>query len=213
MSAAVPAPSGVQEPAPPILDCSDTILGQPVLPESLCAEPSASGPASPPTGAQVAQRVLNSFRAPQPVVVMSPRTRSYVNLKTWLAVESWGPLTATATLSGISSTITGVPQRVTWEMGPPDGTVVCNGPGDRYDPSVPDEWQDTDCGYTYRWSSAGVGADNAYSARVTVTYHVTWSSTDGTSGVIGPVSAVTTFSVPVAEVQALNTVNRYGSSS
>jgi hypothetical protein len=90
-------------------------------------------------------------------------------------------------------------------MGPSDGTVVCNGPGRRYDPSIPDEWQDTDCGYTYRRSSSGIGDDNAYSARVVVTYQVTWTATDGTSGVVGPVSRSNTFSVRVAEIQAINT--------
>lgn len=140
---------------------------------------------------------------------MAPPGPSFVNFKTWLAVQDWAPVTATASLGGISSTVTGVPQRVTWEMGPADGTVVCDGPGDRYDPDMPDEWQDTDCGYTYRRSSAGVGADNAYSARVVVTYNVTWTSSDGTSGVVGPVSRSTTFSVPVAEIQALNTNQRY----
>ena len=136
---------------------------------------------------------------------MAPPGPSFVNFKTWLALRDWTPVRATASLAGISSTITGLPQRVTWEMGPSDGTVVCDGPGDRYDPGIPDEMQDTDCGYTYRRSSAGIGADNAYSASVTVTYNVTWTSSDGTSGAIGPVSRSTTFSVRVAEIQAINT--------
>ena len=153
--------------------------------------------------------MLNSFTVPEPQVVMSPRTRSYVNLKTWLAVANWSNQSASASAGGLTSTVTAVPQRVTWEMGPSGGVVVCSGPGERYDPSVPDEWQDTDCGYTYRRSSAGVGSNNAYTARATVTYRATWSATDGTGGVIGTVSRSTTFSVPVAEIQALNTNQRY----
>ena len=153
----------------------------------------------------MARKALSSFTIPDPVVVMAPPGPSFVNFKTWLAVRDWAPVSATASLGAISSTITGVPQRVTWEMGPPDGTVICDGPGRRYDPNVPDELQDTDCGYTYRRSSAGIGADNAYSASVTVTYYVTWTSSDGTSGAIGPVSRSTDFSVRVAEIQAINT--------
>ncbi len=140
---------------------------------------------------------------------MAPPGPSFVNFKTWLAVRDWAPVSATASLGGISSTVTGVPERVTWEMGPSDGTVVCYGPGKVYDTSIPDELQDTDCGYTYRRSSAGIGPDNAYSASVTVTYQVTWSSSDGTSGVIGPVSLSTPFSVRVAEIQAINTRSTY----
>ena len=153
----------------------------------------------------MARKALNSFTVPRPVILTAPPGPSFVNFKTWLAVRDWAPVRATASLAGISSTITGVPQRVTWEMGPDDGTVVCDGPGDRYDPGVPDELQDTDCGYTYRRSSAGIGPDNAYSVRVTVTYQVTWTSSDGTSGVIGPVSPSITFPLRVAEIQAINT--------
>jgi hypothetical protein len=139
-------------------------------------------------------------------VVRAPPGPSFVNFKTWLALADWTPVTATASLNGISSTITGVPQRAVWEMGPEaDGTVVCEGPGQRYNPDVADELQSTDCGYTYRRSSAGIGVDNAYSAQVTVTYQVTWVSSDGTSGVVGPVSRTTAFSLRVAEIQAINT--------
>ena len=153
--------------------------------------------------------MLNSFTVPEPQVVRAPPGPSFVNFKTWLAVANWSNQSASASAGGLTSTVTAVPQRVTWEMGPPGAIVVCNGPGERYDPSVPDEWQDTDCGYTYLRSSAGVGSNNAYTARATVTYRATWSATDGTGGVIGTVSRSTTFSVQVAEIQALNTNQRY----
>jgi hypothetical protein len=173
-------------------------------PVAVAVDPAA--PAAPPSGAQVARRALNSFTIPEPVVVRAPPGPSYVNFKTWLALADWTPVTATASLNGISSTITGVPQRAVWEMGPEaDGTVVCDGPGQRYNPAIADELQSTDCGYTYRRSSAGIGVDNAYSAQVTVTYQVTWVSSDGTSGVVGPVSRTTVFPLRVAEIQAINT--------
>jgi hypothetical protein len=174
--------------------------------QQLCFyDPAVGAPGSGPTGLQLARRASDGFTAPTPVVLRWPPGPSYVNFKTWLALRDWAPVTASASEAGLTATVTAVPEQAVWRMGPPDAEVVCDGPGRRYDLTVPDELQETDCGYTYTRSSAGIGSNNEYVASVTVTYRASWSATDGTGGALGTISRTLDFVMRVGEIQAINT--------
>ncbi len=151
----------------------------------------------------LAQEALSYVPLPEPAPATSPAGQSYVNFPTWLWLEEWSPVSATASIPGLSSTVVAEPQEAIWRMG--DGTAhTCRGPGAQYNPRLPDAGQRTGCVHIYRTSSAGVGFDNAYVASVTVVYRVKWSATDGTGGNLGTLSSTTTFPMRVREVQTVN---------
>lgn len=158
---------------------------------------------------QLAREALSYEPLPRPQPVTSPpNAETYVNLQTWLAVTGWEPVETSASVPGLTTTVVAAPERAIWTMG--DGeTVSCSGPGEVYDRSLPEEAQDTDCSHVYRRSSAAVGVDNNYPASVTVTYHVTWSASDGSRGDLGLLPVTTNFPMRVREVQVVNVYPRH----
>ncbi len=160
-------------------------------------------PTPHPTPRRLAEEALDYTPLPLPEPVTSPDDWStIVNFPTWLAVADWSTATAEATVPGLATTVVATPVRAVWDMG--DGTqVVCAGPGRRYDVNVPEDQQSTDCSHTYRMSSAGAGAGDAYEASVTVVYHVTWTATDGSGGDLGELPVTRRFPMQAGEVQAL----------
>jgi len=157
--------------------------------------------------AELAQQAFDRLRRtlPAPRVGTSPdvATDQLVNLATWLWItDPWEPLTATASLGGVSVTVTARPVAVAWDMG--DGTRVrCDGPGRRYDPLIPAAAQTTDCSHTYRASSAGQPGQR-YQVTATRSWDVTWAVAGGTGGGdLGTVEQSATVPLRVAETQAL----------
>jgi hypothetical protein len=177
--------------------------GREVLNELRRYDPSA--PAAPLVDPEVlAQEAMQDLALPLPGVQTSPPPErdQLVNLPTWLGVEDWSPRSATASVPGVSSTVTATPTRVVWDMGNGD-QVVCRGPGKPYDLSLKEHQQSSDCTYTYRASSAGQPGQR-YQASATMTWSVSWTATGVPGGGdLGEVSRTTTFSMRVAEGQAL----------
>ncbi|MDQ1427412.1 MAG: hypothetical protein QOK39_888, partial [Acidimicrobiaceae bacterium] len=170
------------------------------------------GPAGAPAvnPAQLAQQALAS--APfQPVrVAMSPpSTREAVNFPIFLSVGSgFGPVTASASAGGVTSTVNIVPTGVTWDMG--DGhSVTCQGPGVPYNPSQPFDSQLLGtglppCGYKYSTSSAS-RPSQAFAATVTVHYAASWTVVGAPGGgALPPVDRSVTLPITVGEIQILN---------
>jgi hypothetical protein len=157
--------------------------------------------------AVLAAQALRRLPLPAPAVGTSPPAdrEQLVNLPTWLWVhDDWAARSATASLPGVSVTVTAQPVRVRWEMG--DGEhVTCHGPGRRYDSRVAAAVQTTDCSYTYRRSSAGQ-PHQRYQVTATMTWHVTWAATGVAGrGDLGEVFRSTTLQLRVVEGQALIT--------
>ena len=154
----------------------------------------------------LAQQAKQALPLPRATVRTSPDSGGdqLVGVPTWLWLEGgWGPRSATASLPGIAVTVTATPLSVVWEMG--DGNrVVCNDGGTPYDPSRRDDEQSSDCSHTYRRSSAGQPNDR-YTARATLTWDVAWTASGiAGGGGLGRVSRTSTFTLRVAEAQALN---------
>jgi hypothetical protein len=138
-----------------------------------------------------------------------------VNIPTWLWIDPsiWRPFAASATAGAVTATAVATPSSVTWSMGD-GGTVVCEGPGARYDTSKPASEQDTDCSYTYRQSSIGQPSpdgnpnDGAYPVTATITWAVSWTVTGASGGGALPyLRTSSTVPVRVEQVESIITTD------
>jgi hypothetical protein len=111
-----------------------------------------------------------------------PAKVGLVGLPVWMWTEvtpsTWGPVSATASVPGLSVTATAQADRVVWDMG--DGqSVTCDGPGTPYDEhsgvTVPPT-----CGHLYERASAAEPG-GAYTVTATTTWRIEWSG-GGSSG-------------------------------
>lgn len=147
-----------------------------------------------------------------PSIQLSPKAdvNQIVQLPTWMWVSNWEPDSATASVPGVSATVTAAPASVTWDMGNGD-QVICSGPGTPFDFSRPEEEQSTDCSYTYRHSSTS-RPGGVYQVSATMTYDVSWSASGAPGGGALPaVSETTTFPLRVLEIHAVEGVGSGGS--
>jgi hypothetical protein len=168
--------------------------------------PGAAAPTGPDLAA-LARQAYDEVPLGYPVPVTSPGldVEQITGLPTWLwlAPGSWDPVQARAEILGFWVEVTAHPERVVWDMG--DGeTVVCDGPGTPYDPSVDDDAQATDCSHVYQFASVDE-PDGRYAASATVEWSVDWVASTGATGVLADASLTTTFDVTVSERQAVVT--------
>lgn len=149
----------------------------------------------------VADGVLDRMNLPLPQPRISPAGDQVVNLPMWAWLEGWTVRQETATVPGVSVTVTATPTKAVWTFG--DGTTVtCNGPGTAWSPSLP---QDPPCGHTFKRSSAST-VDRSFHVKVAVTWTASYVVAGGAGGGALPAVVRTTeFAVRVAEVQAVNT--------
>ena len=159
-------------------------------------------PANPVPGiddpAQAAANAVRRLPLHPPEVRLSPplNARQLVGLPTWLWVAGpWRPLHASASLGGVTSTVTATPTTVTWRLDA-GTTVTCHGPGTAYDPSRPAGSQHSDC--TLLFEVAGT-----FRLTATVTYAANWTSSTGDTGGLGDLTRATAVTVRVEQAQAL----------
>lgn len=173
-------------------------------PNSMTWVPTTPGSA-PAVASVVAQTALS--KAPWPTVGLEfdpAPDRLLVNFPVWLHLSSgWKHVTASATIAGVTATVTAKPESVTWAMG--DGTTItCHTAGTAYDASK--SWSSNverrDCGYTYT-SSSTAQSDGRFAVKVTVHYRVTWTSNFGGGGSLGGYDRSASTSVAVGQVQSL----------
>jgi hypothetical protein len=179
--------------------------------------PTAAAPGAAPPGpavdpAVLAQQAENSMRLPSPQIETNPNTQAIVNLPTWLWLDqgTWSPESVSASVGTVTATATATPEQVQWTMGD-GGSVVCNGPGTPYQPSVPAESQATNCSYTYSRSSAGEPSatgdpnDAGFAVTATITWGVTWSAQgEPAGGVLNPLTTSSSRSLPVEQIQSVS---------
>lgn len=163
-------------------------------------------PGSPPPVASIVARTAFS-KATWPKITPSfdpTPDRLLVNFPVWLHLSSgWKQITATATIVGVTATVTAKPESVTWVMG--DGqSVTCHSAGTAYDAGL--SWSANvgrrDCGYTYASTSAGQ-TEGRFAVTVTVHYGVTWTSNFGGGGSLGGYDRSASTSVAVGQVESL----------
>lgn len=190
--------------------CGGTVEGgrcplpmEPFLPMAPGGEPA---PAVDPR--VVAIQALDSLALPVPQIRLNPvpPKDQLVNLATWMWLEpsSWGARSASASVPGVTVSVTAQPERTIWSLGNGDH-VVCNGPGTPYDNTKPEAAQRSDCTYTYRRSSAGQPLER-YIITATVEWSATWSVAGAPGGGTLPgIARSASVPVRVAEIQSLIT--------
>lgn len=162
------------------------------------------------TPLEVAEYAKRELTLPIPAVNMDPEPNKLriVNVPTFMWLDqAWLPVSETASIGGVSATVTATPTTVVWDMG--DGErEFCRGAGTPSDRNVDLREQSTDCQHIYRRSSAGESGD-AFTVRATVNYRVHWTSSGAVGGAdLGSVTRSTTFTIQVGEIQAINTYPR-----
>lgn len=160
------------------------------------------GAAQLPSPAELAAMARKQLRLPTPTIAANPAGDQLVNLPTWMWLSSgWGPVSATASVPGVSVTAVATPTSVSWSMG--DGsTVTCTGAGTPFRPGTDPKAPSPDCGHTYHASSASQ-AGQAFPVTATVHWTVTWAGA-GQGGTFPDMTTTGNAAFRVAESQALN---------
>lgn len=166
--------------------------------------------------AQLAQQasVLVRAQLSSPAVHLAPPADAgVVTVATWIWADRswWKPVSATAWLPTPGGVIwaraTATPVRMTFstEDSVDDGrsrrSVVCDGPGDVWDPSKGDD-RESDCSYTYRHASTS-HASGRFDASVAVDWEISWRSNVGPGGRLPGYTTNMSMRVTVQELQAL----------
>lgn len=162
--------------------------------------------------AVLAEQARSQLRLPSMSIKSSPAAEQLVNLPTWLWLERgrWRTVSSTASVPGVSVTVTARPTSVEWSMG--DGSSRgCRGPGTPYGAASSSKRAahprsaSPDCGHTYRTSSAGQPGEK-YPVSATVHWALSWSGA-GESGTFPGLTTTSNAAFRVAESQAVNTDN------
>lgn len=156
------------------------------------------------TPAQLAQRAVRllPLRGPEIGMAPAPGSTGLVGVPVWMwtavTPSTWGPISRTAAVTGLSVTATARAARIVWSMG--DGhSVTCAGPGTPYAEALGSKASPT-CGYVYAMSSVGQPGEK-YTVTATTTWNVTWAGGGQTGAVT--VTRSSTTQVGIGELQVL----------
>ncbi len=187
--------------------------GQPVVERWVTVTPTPGGGldprVTPPDLVPLAwARAQRQLPTPVPRIApadLAPDGFAFVQASTFFWVDQaagqWDTVSATASLAGLSLTVSVMPELLVVTTG--DGTTLqC--------PGAPPFPQDADpeafdgCGHVYKHSSATAPNGKTFPVTVAIVWHATWQASNGESGDLG--SLTTTSAVrelPVAEIQAV----------
>lgn len=207
-----PLGGAMTESAPPCIPSIPPGLTNPADQEAwhafACGSPGSASASFGAQGVAVAPSDLASvararLRLPAPGVASSPGGAQLVHLPTWLWLASgWEPVSATASVPGVTVTAVARPESATWSLG--DGTTVtCMGPGTPYPSSGDPARPSPDCGHTYQRASASQPG-RVYSVTASVRWSVSWTGA-GESGSFPGMTTTATTSFQVLESQAVTT--------
>lgn len=160
----------------------------------------------------VAQSILDGMErqpveigmAPAPLAVDSD-SMGLVGAPVWMWVadpgpHTWGPVEESATVGGVTVTVTARAEHVRWSMG--DGAeITCTTPGEPYRISygVRDS---PNCGHRYERTSRGQPG-TAYDVSATTTWTAQWNASTGASGELEAGSLTSTAQVRIGERQVI----------
>ncbi|MER8224090.1 hypothetical protein ABTZ58_26565 [Streptomyces sp. NPDC094143] len=161
----------------------------------------------------LAEYAYDELPVPGTQIETAPAGKSTVNLPTWIWLDKarFRKLSVTASLpgTGLSATTTAEPVSLRIEPGTPDARTypasgVCEidedgGIGEPFARGKAD--RNPPCGVGYLRAT---GADGPYPLRATVTWKISWTSTDGQGGDLPDGTFGTTQDVTVREIQSVN---------
>lgn len=143
----------------------------------------------------LAYRAIAQMQLAPPLIKSAPGPGQIglVNMPVWLWVEktenTWGPITRSASVPGLSVTATAQVKAVDWSLG--DGnTIRCESAGTPYDKAqgINDS---PDCGHRYKKTSRLL-PNCTYPVTATAHWDITWQSTLGDTGQLPMTQQATT---------------------
>ena len=138
-----------------------------------------------------------------PVPALSPVGPGVINLGMWLAVNDPGEYSVTATVPGLSVTVTAQLAETRFDMGNGD-IVTCPGAGDPIPEAAKDDVAPSSvCGYTYQSRPE----DRSVSITMTSTWTVSWTSSQGGSGTRPAISKTSSVEYEILEIQTVGRSN------
>ena len=171
--------------------CIDTTTGTQVSRDLF--DPSVADPAA--VARTLAEQALAQLRVTPPAAETNPPNgQTVINVPTWLWVNHWQPISATASAAGVTATATATPLEISWNPGDGSRPIRCAGPGTPYNPSRPARAQSTNCSFTYTRS---VGA---FTITATQRWQLTYTATNGQSGNLGTVTSTATLPIDVHQL-------------
>lgn len=107
------------------------------------------------------------MQVPAPVIYTTPKTPTYVRVKTsfWIGPGVWHDFSVTQGPANEQVTVTAAPKSLDWDFGD-HGTLRCYGPGSSTDL--------TNCVHVYQQSSANL-PNRKYTVNVVMNWDVTWA--------------------------------------
>jgi hypothetical protein len=125
-----------------------------------------------------------------------------VGFATWLWTSNAAPLSAQASVPGLTATVRATPTTTTWtftpDSAPPQAqaeSITCRADAPPYDADLPDSQQHSDCTHTFTWHGT-------YRVTATTRWAVSWTATTGQSGALPDLQAATVLDLTVQEGQA-----------
>jgi enoyl reductase len=161
----------------------------------------------------LAEYAYDELPVPGTEIEMAPAGRSTVNLPTWIWLDkaTFKKTSVTASLpgTGLSATTTAEPVSLHIDPGtadaqtyPASGDCTINDDGSIGEPYAQGKAAKTPpCGVSYLRAT---GSDGAYPLQATVTWKISWTSTNGEGGGLPDGTFGTTQDVTVQEIQSVN---------
>ncbi|MFD4995811.1 hypothetical protein [Streptomyces buecherae] len=161
----------------------------------------------------LAEYAYDELPVPNTDITMNPSGKQTVNLDTWVWLDKsrFKPISVTASLpdTGLSATTTAKPVSLTIEPGtqdakvhPASGECRIAADGSIGTPYTDDKKnQAPPCGVTYLRATNQTGP---HPLKATLTWEITWSSTNGEGGELPTGTYGATTNVTVGEVQSIN---------
>jgi hypothetical protein len=150
-----------------------------------------------PTAQQVAAMAMDLARQriPVPDGVFTPDLRAgrrvIVHARLRFGVRSWTPVTATASVGGVTATVTATPLHLEFDPGDGSAAVSCDSTGQ------------AGCAYSYQNASTVAPNGASWPARLRMTWTVAWTASTGDGGALSDVTTTSTYPLIVGEIQAL----------
>ena len=156
-------------------------------------------------GATLAAAAYQALDIPAPQIAWNPTIgdsgATIVGMDTWVWATGDTPQTVTITASAGPVSATLVANSVGLRLSTVDGDADCRGFGLEWKPGMAEGT--SPCTIVFDRSSAHLGGTTPVT--VSVSYGVTWTASDSTSGTLNSLATSSTANIPVAEIQTLNT--------
>jgi len=165
-----------------------------------------SAPTPEVDGATLAQAAWDSITIPTATIGYNPTVgdvqATIVGMDTWVWATGDTPkeVRVTASAGSTTATVAATASRLTLQ--PTDGTATCTGFGIPW--TEENDTKGTDCKIIFNRSSAHL-KDSVTPVHVNISYTTQYTASDGASGSMGTHTTFGSTTIPVAEIQTLNT--------